>query len=131
MANGVVLTNGGEEWCAERIAGVQGAGTNNVASNNGTYIGAGTGTTTPAKSQTALVTEVGSRVGTSVTVTGNQAAAKYQATATWTFDASRSITEAALFSASSSGVMFVRAVFDAISGVTSDTIAFTFLIDPA
>lgn len=131
MATGIVLTNNGEEWAAERLAGVQGAGTNNVVANAGSHIGAGTGTTTPVKGDTALQTEVGSRVATTVTVTGNSSGAKYQATGTWTFDATRAITEVGLLSASTSGVLFVHAVFAAINGIVSDTIAFTVTIDPS
>lgn len=131
MANGTVLTNNGEEWVSERIAGTQGSGTNNVSANAGTHIGAGTGTTTPAKADTALVTEVGTRVATTVTVTGTGASAKYQATGTWAFDATRAIAEVGLFSASSAGICFIRCVHDVINGVSGDSIAYTITIDPS
>jgi hypothetical protein len=125
------LTNNGEEWAAERLAGVQGGGTNNVAANAGSHIGAGTGTTTAAKGDTALVTEVGTRVATTVTVSGSGSSAKYRATGTWAFDATRAIAEVGLFSASSAGVLFVRGDFAAINGVSGDSIAFTIDIDPS
>lgn len=131
MANGTVLTNNGEEWVSERIAGVQGAGTNNVASNAGTHVGVGTGTTTPVKGDTALVTEVETRAATSVTTTGTGAANKYQATATVAIGATRAIAEVGLFSASTSGVMFVRCVHDVLNVVNGDSIAYTITIDPS
>lgn len=127
-----VLTNNGEEWAAERLAGTQGSGANNVAANAGTHIGSGTGTATAAKGDTALGTEVGTRAATTVTVAGGTgASAKYQATATWAFDATRAITEMGLFSASSAGVLFVRADFAAINGGSGDSIAYTLTIDPS
>lgn len=126
-----VLTNNGEEWAAERLAGVQGAGTNNVAANAGTHIGMGTGGAAAAKGDTALGTEVETRAATSVTVTGTGSSAKYQATATVAATGTRAVIEAALFSASSAGVMFVRGDFSTINLVSGDSIAFTITIDPA
>lgn len=131
LANGTVLTNNGEEWVSERIAGVQGAGTNNVAANAGSHIGIGTGTTTPAKGDTALVTEVETRVATSVTTTGTGSANKYQATGTVAITATRAVSEVGLFSASSGGVMFVRCVHDVLNVVNGDSIAYTITIDPS
>lgn len=131
MANGVVLTNNGEEWACERLAGVQGAGTNNVAANAGSHVGVGTGTTTPAKGDTALQTETETRASTTVTVTGTGSSAKYQATATVSMTGTHAITEVGLLSASSSGVLFVHAVHDAINVVSGDSIAYTITIDPS
>lgn len=126
-----VLTNNGEEWAAERLAGVQGGGTNNVAANAGSHIGAGTGVGGAVKGDTALGTEVGTRVATTVTVSGAGSSAKYRATGTWAFDATRAITEVGLFSASTTGTMFVRGDFAAINGGVGDSIAFTIDIDPS
>lgn len=126
-----VLTNNGEEWAAERLAGVQGAGTNNVAANAGTHIGMGTGSHTAAKADTALTTEVETRGATTVTVVGTGSSAKYQATATVTATATRAIIEAGLFSASTTGIMFVSGDFAAINLSSGDSIAFTITIDPS
>lgn len=134
MANGVVLTNNGEEWASERLAGVQGAGTNNVFGNAGSHIGWGTGTTTPAKGDTALQTESAdpaARVATTVTVSGAGAAAKYSSSATLPSTTTQAITEAGLFSASSAGIMFVHTVFTVVNVVLGDSIAFTVTIDPS
>jgi hypothetical protein len=121
-----VLTNVGEDWAAQRLAG-----TGSLSGNAGTHVGAGTGTGGAVKGDTALGTEVGSRVTTTISVTGSGATAKYQAVATWLFDATRAITEAGLFSASSAGSMFVRGDFAAINGVVNDSIQFTITIDPS
>lgn len=131
MANGTVLTNNGEEWISERVAGVQGAGTNNVAANAGTHIGFGTGTATPAKSDTALGTEVDSRGATTVTTVGTGASCKYQATATVTATTARAVTEVGLLSASSTGILFVRQVHDVINLAANDSIVYTLTIDPS
>lgn len=126
-----VLTNNGEEWAAERLAGVQGAGANNVFANAGSHGGMGTGAGAAAKADTALGTEVETRTTTTVTVTGTGAAAKYQAVWTQTATAGRSIVEAGLFSAVSAGVMFTSHDFTAIALNSGDSIQFTLTIDPA
>lgn len=127
------LVNYGEEWVSERLAGVQGTGTNNVTNNAGTHIGIGTGTTAEAKTQTALTTEVESRATTTVTVSGGTgASAVYSAAgAAITATATRAISEAGLFNASTTGVMFIRATFATINLATNDTLAVTFTIDPS
>jgi len=129
-----VLTNNGEEWACERLAGVQGSGTNNVAANAGSHIGWGTGAGTAAKGDTTLFTESSdpaARVATAVTVTGTGSSAKYQATATLPSTTSQTITNAGLFSASSAGVLFVKGDFTGIPLVSGDSIAFTITIDPS
>jgi hypothetical protein len=80
------------------------------------YVGVGTGTTDEAATQTALVTEVDTRGLTNntretVTITNDTAVYTGQVVASTT----RSITEAALFSASSSGTMIMRGKFGAVS----------------
>jgi hypothetical protein len=127
MANGIVLTNVGEDWAAQRLAG-----SGSLSSNAGTHIGASTGTTTPAKSDTALATaEVETRGTTTISVTGSGSTAKYQAVGIVNATGTRAITEVGLFSASTSGSMFVRCVHDAINVVNGDSIQYTITIDPA
>ena len=121
-----VLTNVGEDWAAQRLAG-----TGALSGNAGTHVGAGTSATAAAKGDTALGTEVGTRAATTVSVTGSGATAKYQAVATWAFDAARAIVEMGLFSAASAGSMFVSSDFAAINGVLNDSIQFTITIDPS
>jgi hypothetical protein len=121
-----VLTNNGEDWAAQRLAG-----TGSLSSNNGSHGAMGTGATAPAKGDTALVTEVESRGATSVSVTGSGATAKYQAVWTNTATATRAIQEAGLFSASAAGTMFTRHTFSTINLASGDSIQFTLTIDPS
>jgi len=88
------------------------------------YHGCGTGTTAEANTQTALVTEVGSRV--SGTQTEGATANIYKTVATITPGGSYAITEHGVFSASSSGTMLDRSVFSAINVGASDSIQFTY-----
>ena len=121
-----VLTNVGEEWAASRMAGT---GSLNIAA---THIGWGTGTATAVKGDTALGTEVGTRGSATATLNGTGSSAKFQAVATLTNSSAGSyaITEAGLFSASSSGSMFVRGDFAVINLNDGDQITFTITIDP-
>lgn len=95
-------------------------------------IGWGTGTTTAAVSQTALVTEAapttsgGRTVGTESRVTGSVTNDTYQVTGTVTAAGSLAITEAGLFDATSAGNMLIRSDFSAINVLSGDSIAFTF-----
>jgi hypothetical protein len=88
------------------------------------YHGSGTGTTAEAASQTALVTEVGTRA------TGSQAegasANIYKTVGTVTYTSTYAITEHGIFSASSTGTMLDRSVFAAINVVNGDAIEFTY-----
>ena len=67
----------------------------------------------------------------SVTTTGTGSSCKYQATATLPSTSTQTIQEAGLFSASTSGVMFVHAAFTGIALSSGDSIAFTLTIDPS
>ena len=88
------------------------------------YHGCGTGTTAEANTQTALVTEVGSRVDGSQTE--GATANIYKTVATITPGGSYAITEHGVFSASSNGTMMDRSVFSAINVGASDSIEFTY-----
>lgn len=118
-----VFTNAGAAIITNRI--IQ-AGT---APKN---IGWGTGTTTAAVSQTALVTEAapttggGRTVGTESRSTVTNTNDNYVVTGTVTAGGSLAITEAGLFDAVSAGNMLIRSDFSAINVVSGDSIAFTF-----
>lgn len=88
------------------------------------YHGCGTGTTAEDNTQTALVTEVGSRVDG--TQTEGATADIYRTVATITPGGSYAITEHGVFSASSGGTMMDRSVFSAINVTASDSIEFTY-----
>jgi len=95
-------------------------------------IGWGTGATTAAVTQTALVTEAapttsgGRTVGTESRTTVTNTNDNYQVTGTVTAGSSLAITEAGLFDAVSSGNMLIRGDFSAVNVVSGDSIAFTF-----
>lgn len=88
------------------------------------FHGSGTGTTAEAVGDTALVTEVDSRVS------GNQAegasANIYHTEAELTYTANRAITEHGLFSASSAGTLWDRGVFSVINASTTVNILFKY-----
>ena len=76
-----------------------------------THMAVGTGTTTAAASQTALVTENDRNTLTSTTVTANAIAY----VCTWAAgDATAALTEAGIFNASSGGDMLCRTVFSVV-----------------
>ncbi len=83
----------------------------------------GTGTTAEAAAQTALVSEVGSRVSGSQT---ESAANVYRTVAVVSYGSTLAITEHGLFSASTAGTMLDRSVFAAINVASGDTITFTY-----
>lgn len=88
------------------------------------YHGYGTGTTAESASQTALVTEIGTRA------TGSQtegaSANIYRTVGTITAGGTAAVTEHGIFSASSTGTMLDRSVFAAINVVINDQITFTY-----
>lgn len=88
------------------------------------YHGCGTGTTAEANTQTALVTEVGSRQAG--TQTEGASANIFRSVATLTPGGSYAITEHGIFSASTAGTMMDRSLFSAINVAASDSIEFTY-----
>jgi hypothetical protein len=122
-----VLTNVGEDWACQRLAG-SGA----MSASSGQYIGWGTGAGTAAKGDTTLFTESAeTRATGTVSVTGSGATAKYQVVGTITATGSRAITNAGNFDASTSGNLFVKGDFATINLSTDDSIQFTITIDPS
>lgn len=128
-----VLTNTGEQWAAERLAG-----TGTYSAVSGQYIGWGTGAGTAAKGDTDVFTAATeARTAGTVSVTGSGSAAKYQVTGTITADGAKTITNAGLFSAQgtgsppSGGALFVHGDFSGIALALGDSIAFTITIDPS
>ncbi len=86
------------------------------------YIGSGTGTTTPAKGDTALVSEVESRA----TATMSQPSANTNRhVATISYTAAATITEVGVFDASTAGNMVIRDTFAGIGVNNGDKIEFT------
>lgn len=124
MAKVTVLTNGGEAWAVGRLAG--------TLSTDGKYIGWGSGAGTSAKSDTTLFDEeTESRASGTVSVEGTGSAAKYQVEGTLTADDSKTITNAATFTADTSGTMIMHVSWDGIDLFEDDQITFTFTLDPS
>lgn len=124
MAKVTVLTNGGEGWCVGRLAG--------TLATDGKYVGWGSGAGTAAKSDTTLFSEeTESRATGTVSVEDTGAAAMYQVEGTLTADGSKTITNAATFTADSSGTMIMHMSWDGIALNEDDQITFTFRLDPS
>ena len=90
-----------------------------------THMAVGTGTTTAAASQTALVTENDRNTLTSTTVTANAIAY----VCTWAAgDATAALTEAGIFNASSGGDMLCRTVFSVVNKAAADSMTITWTV---
>jgi len=106
-----------------------------LASNIGapvafSYLGIGTGTTTFAATQTALVTPLGDRASATVTlVTTTVTDDTTQFAYSFSITGTNTITEVAIFNASSSGVMWARTVLTTPRAVVNgDTYALTYKV---
>lgn len=89
------------------------------------YIGLGTGTNAPAAGDTTLQTELSTRVAGTLTSSTNT----WQNAATFGPGVDTgAITEAGLFSASSSGTMFARQVFAVYNKAAGDTLIVTWSV---
>lgn len=118
-----VLTNVGEQYICDFLAAVD-----TVPAD---YVGWGTGAGTAAKGDTTLFTEAGeTRVQGTKSVTGSGSTAKYQVVATMTASSGKTITNAGLFNAVSSGDLVIKGDFTGIVLATNDQIQFTFTLDP-
>ena len=111
MADVTVLTQGCEEWIVDLMAAV---------THYGTW---GTGAGTAAKSDTTMFTE-GSEARVSTTIT-QPVADKIQHVWLMTADAGKTITEAGIFSASTSGTLRYHSSFTGIVLLLGDKIEFT------
>lgn len=119
-----VLTNVGEQYLCDFLAGVD-----TVAAD---YVAWGTGTTTAAKGDTTLETESAEdRVQGTKSVQGTGSSAKYQVVATITSESAQTISEAGLLNASSSGDLVIHGDFTGIALGIGDSIEFTFTLDPS
>lgn len=106
------------------VAAIVDAFQNTVELESFTWHGSGTGTTAEAAGDTALVTEVESRVDGSA---GEGASANiYRTVGTISYTSSFAITEHGLFSASTAGTLMDRSVFSAINVANGDSIEFTY-----
>ena len=122
-----VLTNNGEDWVCQRLIGAGALSTFDMH-----FLGWGTGAGTAAKGDTTLFTEAAeSRVAATMSVTGSGATAKYQAVGTLTSLSGQTITNAGLFSASTSGTLAVKWDHTGVALLTGEGIQYTVTLDPA
>lgn len=122
----VVITNVGEQWSCERMAG-SGAG----SALDGHYVGWGTGGATSAKGDTTLSTEASeSRVAGTVSVSGTGASAVYQIVATIVAGGTKTITNAGNFTASTSGTLIIHGDHGGIAVDAGDSITYTMTLNP-
>lgn len=91
------------------------------------YIGYGTGAGTAAAADTTLFTEVQTRTtGTRSQQTTSVTNDTFRVTGTVTADATRAVTNAGVFDASSNGNLIMKGDFSTINLASGDSIAFTF-----
>jgi hypothetical protein len=119
-----VLTNLGEQFVCDFLSAVQ--------TTAADYCAWGTGAGTAVKADTILFTEASeARVQGTKSTAGTAAAAKYQVIGTITADGTKTITNAGLFNASTSGIMLIKGDFTGIALTAGDKIEFTFTLDPS
>lgn len=112
-----VYTNAGKAITTNRI---KGSGTEPA------YVAIGTGAGTAAITDTTLFTEAESRVaGTSTQQTTTVTNDTYQVVGTITATATRAVTNAGLFDASTAGNLFMKGDFSTINLSTGDSIQIT------
>jgi hypothetical protein len=103
--------------------------TNYLLSSTIKYIGWGTGAGTAVVGDTTLFTEVESRAtGTQTQQTTSVTNDTYQVQGTLTAGSGETITNAGLWSASSSGTLAIKGDFTGIALNTNDQIQFTFTL---
>lgn len=112
-----VVTNAGVNYVIDSLQG-------SATINNLRHHGSGTSNTAENASDTALGTEVESRV--SGTQEEGASANIFKTVATVAYTATRTIVEHGLFSASSGGTLFDRSVFTGIGVDSSTSIEFTY-----
>ncbi|MEM4313089.1 MAG: hypothetical protein QXH95_03435 [Thermoplasmata archaeon] len=114
-----VVTNAGVDFMASDFVD----GTTDITNFN--WHASGTGTNPESVNDTALQTEVESRVsGTK----SKPSAGQYRTVATITYGSSYAITEHGIFSASTGGTLWDRSVFSAINVSSGDSIQFTYTL---
>lgn len=118
-----VFTQDGEELLADIVTNPA-----NHPGTNGFYVAWGTGGTTAAKGDAALGTEAPeSRVQIAAISQPSADVNRFQGTIQ--ASASRSIIEAGVFNAATSGILFIRSDFATVSLNANDSIQFTWDVE--
>tara|TARA_R100001530_G_scaffold113046_1_gene80045 strand:- start:1411 stop:1848 length:438 start_codon:yes stop_codon:yes gene_type:complete len=92
-----------------------------------THMGVGTGTTDPAAGDTALETQVGSRIAFTTSAAVSAAVVTY-ITAFAAGEGTGALTEAGIFNASSGGTMLARTEFSVVNKGSADTMTITWTV---
>lgn len=116
-----VWTNAGQAWAVDVMDPATRSGVADMK-----HIGWGSGTTAAAVAQTALVSE-NAEARTSGTVS-QPASHQYQVSGTITATGSRVVEEVALFDASTSGNMGVRATHGQLNLESGDEVTYTIIV---
>jgi hypothetical protein len=127
FGTGTVVTNKGKGIVAQRMFGAT------PSQAEPKYLAMGVGATgaarTAAAGDTALSTEVESRVaGTGSAVTTTNTNDTHQVTGTITASATRAVDEAGILDASSTGNLYTSATFPVVNLGSGDSIAFTWKV---
>lgn len=100
--------------------------TSALASSTNKYVGVGTGAGTAAITDTTLFTEVETRAtGTQTQQTTTTTNDTYQVVGTVTATASRAVSNAGVFDASTSGNLFMKGDFSTVNLASGDSIQVT------
>jgi hypothetical protein len=120
----VVITNAGEEFVVDKLT--------ETVQTKPEYLGWGTGAGTAAKADTDLFTPAAeARQLATTSKTGSGSTAKFQAVGTMTSASAQTITNAALFTASSAGTCVFKGDHTGVALAINDQITYTFTADPA
>lgn len=126
----VVLTNVGEEFIVDKLT--------ETVQTKPEYVGWGTGAGTSAKADTDVFTAATeARVLSTTSKQSTGSTAKYQAVATITADAGKTITNAGLFTTAGTGSpptggsLIVHGDHTGVALLLGDQIQYTFTLDPA
>lgn len=119
-----VLTNVGEQFICDFLSGVE--------TTAADYVAWGTGGGSSAKGDTTLNTEASeSRVQGTKTTQGSGASAVFQVVSTITADGGKTIDEAGLFNASTTGKLVIIGDHTGVVMAASDQIEYTFTLNPS
>lgn len=122
MATGQVWTDVGQAWAIDQLD----KNTAVAAASFSYYGNWGSGSTTPAVTDTTLVSEnAESRVAIAAGAMSQPASDTVRWTFTQTATGTRTVQEEAIFSASSAGNMYIRVVHGSLSLESGDQVAYT------
>lgn len=118
IKNLVVAT--GKQFIASKVAS---SGSLNIS-----YMGIGTGSTSPVSTDTSLVSQILSRQPTAASYTSGSTQATFTASFPGTTYANSAVTEAGLFCSLTGGILVCRTIFGSITILSTDTIGISWTL---